>query len=99
MRNELCTLVAIWQEEGRLKRKETEVYCGRKSAGRSEFYAAYAVGLKPRFVLEIDPADWEWASERTVKDGQPVKVLYQGVEYNIYRDFVTDESSMELTVG
>ena len=99
MRNETCILITVWAEGSQKKRKETEVYCRRKSAARTEFYAAYAAGLRPRFILEIDPADWEWAWEGTGEGNMPAKVIYRGAEYNIYRDYVTNESTMELTVG
>jgi len=47
-------------------------------------------------VLEIDPMDWEYAAG---PDGVPTMVSYHGKLYNIYRDYQTDESTMELTVG
>ena len=72
------------------------MFCSRKSAGRSEYYAAYAVGLKPKFVLEIDPMDWESLTEQGEHAN---KVIYKGTEYNILRDYQTNESSLELTVG
>lgn len=96
MRNELCKLIARYSEEEVISQKETEVFCRKKSAVRSEFYAAYAVGLHPRIVLEIDPMDWEYAAG---PDGAPTMVSYHGKLYNIYRDYQTDESTMELTVG
>lgn len=97
MRNESCILITVWAEGNERKQKELEVYCRRKSAARTEFYSAYAVGLRPRFILEIDPDDWEWASAE--EGTMPAKVIYRDVEYNIYRDYVTGESTMELTVG
>ncbi len=96
MRNDICTLIATYADGAEIKRRELEVFCSRKSAGRSEYYAAYAVGLKPKFVLEIDPMDWESLSEQ---GSQANKVLYREVEYNILRDYQTDESTIELTVG
>lgn len=96
MRNEICTLIAVYAEGSERKQRELEVFCSRKSANRSEYYAAYAVGLKPRFVLEIDPMDWESISQ---PESRPNKVLYRGEELNILRDYQTDESTLELTVG
>lgn len=96
MRNDICTLILSYADGAEIKRKEQQVFCSRKSAGRSEYYAAYAVGLKPKFVLEIDPLDWESLTERGEHAN---KVIYKGAEYNILRDYQTDESSLELTVG
>ena len=40
--------------------------------------------------------DWESLSEQ---GSQANKVLYREVEYSILRDYQTDESTIELTVG
>ena len=97
MRNDVCTLISLYTSGVKQERKETEVYCEKKSAGRTEYYAAYAVGLRPRFVLSVDPMDFEDASG---PGGElPSMVVYGGKEYNIYRDYNTDESAIELTVG
>lgn len=96
MRNDICTLILSYADGTEIKRKEMQVFCSRKSAGRSEYYAAYAVGLKPKFVLEIDPLDWESLTEQGEYAN---KVIYKGAEYNILRDYQTDETSLELTVG
>lgn len=96
MRNDICTLILNYADGSEIKKKELQVFCSRKSAGRTEYYAAYAVGLKPRFVLEIDPMDWESLTEQGEHAN---KVIYKGTEYNILRDYQTNESSLELTVG
>lgn len=96
MRNDICVLILNYAAGVEIKKKELLVFCSRKSAGRSEYYAAYAVGLKPKFVLEIDPMDWESLTEQGEYAN---KVIYKGAEYNILRDYQTNESSLELTVG
>ena len=96
MRNDICILVLNYASGAEIKKKELQVFCSRKSAGRSEYYAAYAVGLKPKFVLEIDPMAWESLTEQGEHAN---KVIYKGTEYNILRDYQTNESSLELTVG
>ena len=92
MRNDVCTLISIYTSGAKQERKETEVYCEKKSAGRTEYSAAYAVGLRTRFVLSVDPMDFAGGE-------LPSMVVYGGKEYNIYRDYNTDESAIELTVG
>lgn len=99
MRDDLCVLIGLVPDGASVELVEQEIFCGKKSATRSEFYGAYAVGLKPKFILEIDPLDWEMATEKIGSGGVPVKVKYANVEYNILRTFVSDESTMELTVG
>ena len=102
MRNEVCTLIISYPSSEEIAEIEKDVFCCRKSAVRSEFYAAYAVGLKPRFVLQLDPMDWESMMDvlpEDAKETAPNKVRYGGREYNIYRDYQTDESTIEITVG
>ena len=57
MRNEICTLIGLTSDGEKVGPVEEEVYCTRKSSARTEFYSANAVGMKPRFILEIDPMD------------------------------------------
>lgn len=102
MRNEICTLIVSYSSGEEVAEIEKDVFCNRKSAVRSEFYAAYAVGLKPRFVLQLDPMDWASMVDclpENAKENVPNKVRYGGREYNIYRDYQTDESTIEITVG
>lgn len=96
MRNDICILVVCYNDGNEIKRREQEIFCSRKSAARTEYYAAYAVGLKPRLVLEIDPLDWE---SMCAPGEMPNKVIYRGEEMNIFRDYQTNESTIELTVG
>lgn len=97
MRNDVCVLITLYNSGSVQDKKETECFCEKKSAVRNEYYAAYSVGLRPRLVLAIHPLDWEAAAGA---DGElPSMVRYGGREYNIYRDYQTDESTVELTVG
>lgn len=97
MRSDVCTLITLYAEGNEQKRKELEVFCEKKSVSRTERYSAYAVGLRLRFVLVVDPNDYEAVSG---PEGElPSMVQYGNHEYNIYHDYQTDESSMELTVG
>ena len=89
-------MISAYNAGDQIGQKERQVFCSRKSAVRSEYYAAYAVGLKPRAVLEIDPMDW-W--EIAEEGHAPNKVRYRGEELVIYREYQVNESSMELTVG
>lgn len=99
MRNDVCTLIGLDAREGEVIRVEKEVYCRWKSSNRSEFYSAYAVGLRPKFVIEIDPFDWESAAEQLPDETEPTILRYGKTEYSILRGYQTDESTLELTVG
>lgn len=68
MRNDVCTLIGLIVQESKVTRVEKEIYCRRKSSTRSEFYSAYAVGLRPKFLFEIDPFDWEAVVEQLRKE-------------------------------
>lgn len=99
MRNEICTLIGMKADKSTIGRITEDIYCEKKSSTRAEFYGAYAVGLRPKFVLEIDPYDWEMVAEQLEKGSVPTIVLYRGVEYTVLRSYQTNESAMELTVG
>ena len=99
MRNDVCTLIGLIVQESEVTRVEKEIYCRRKSSTRSEFYSAYAVGLRPKFLFEIDPFDWEAVMEQLPEGDVPTILRYGTVEYNILLDYQTNESTMELTVG
>lgn len=97
LRNDICKLISLYSSGIQQNKKETEVYCEKKSTARSEYYAAYAVGLRPRFIIVVDPGDWD---DATGPGGElPSMVLYDEKEYNIYRHYQTDESTVELTIG
>lgn len=99
MRNEICTLIGMKADKSTIGQITEDIYCEKKSSTRAEFYGAYAVGLRPKFVLEIDPYDWEMVAEQLEKGSVPTIVSYRGVEYTVLRSYQTNESAMELTVG
>ena len=59
MRNDECTLITRKAIGENIADKETRVFCEKKSVVRSEYYAAYAVGLRPRLTLSIYQPDYE----------------------------------------
>lgn len=65
---------------------ETPVLCRVESAGRREFYAADATGLKPTVVFVVHA--YEYSDE--------TKVEFGGVRYNIIRTYRTDFEEIEL---
>lgn len=99
MRNDVCTLIGLIAQEDKVVKIEKEIYCRRKSSTRSEFYSAYAVGLKPKFQIEIDPYDWEAMAEQLPEGNVPSMLRYGTVEYNILREYQASEGTLELTVG
>lgn len=100
MENEICSLIIRKASGSEILESEQEVYCKKKSCTRSEFYAAYTVGLSPRFILEIDPMDFEFCSAQSETGNlYPTKVKYNGMTYTILRTYEADETSMEMTVG
>lgn len=65
---------------------ETEVYCNKKSVGRTEFYQARAQGLKPELVVEVK----QYNGEDHFKLNDKV--------YRIIRSYTKNEEVYELTL-
>jgi SPP1 family predicted phage head-tail adaptor len=65
---------------------EVEVFVNRKSVNRSEFYQAHQTGFKPEIVLEIRTEDYN----------KQHKVEFEGVKYNIIRDYSKNQEITEL---
>lgn len=69
-----------------------------KEPVRSEFYAAYAVGLTVKNVFDINPDDYNDAcvTDSDEKTIQPSQVKYNGETLNILRTYVKDKFTMEI---
>lgn len=63
------------------------VFCDKKSVGRSEFYNAATNGLKPEIIFVIHNYEYE---------GQK-KVEFEGNKYNVIRTYSTNTEEIELT--
>lgn len=80
--------------------KETEVFAGTKSVGRSEYYEAARNGMKASIIFVVDRSDFEmgiWRDEKGKKK-KPSKISYDGDLYRIIRTYVSgDDDDMEIT--
>ena len=63
-----------------------EVFCNRKSASRSEFYAAKQAGEKIALVLEVRGADY----------GGETRIEYAGRPYEVVRSYTRSGETVEL---
>lgn len=99
MRDEKIVLVTKYPEGAEIKTNEAEIFAEKKSATRSEFYAAYAANLNVGFVFDIYPDEYCMA-DVTVNDKtySATHIRYEGREYEIVRTFTKNENSMEVTV-
>lgn len=100
--NETLKLITTTAEGTKLKKKEREVFCSRKSVRRSEFYAALAAGQNPRYELEVMTADYEMMKVRDQNSGKvyyPSEVEYQGENLKIIRAYQTPGDLTSLTCG
>ncbi|MEV2910162.1 phage head-tail adapter protein [Paenibacillus larvae] len=66
---------------------KTEILCGLKSVGRSEFYNAAAAGLRPELIFEVH--GYEYGGEQLVK--------FEGAHYRVIRTYAVDFERLELT--
>lgn len=100
MRDELLHLITLVPYGNKVREVKTEIFTERKSLTRSEFYSAYQVGLKGKYVFEISPDDYEMC--KIAFDGKelyPTRINYRGQDYNILRIFSLNSNSMEITAG
>ena len=100
MRNDVITLVTKYKEGKDKKENTVEIFATQKSLSRSEFYASYGVGLKPQYIYDILPDEYEMAA--VVVEGKkytPTHVKVGEVEYTIIRTYKKNNTHMEMTVG
>lgn len=77
--------------------KETEIFAGVKSVGRTEYYEALRSGMKVSIAFVISPDDFKLAEE--VVNGKkikPSKVVYEDTIYLIRRTYVKNSFEMEV---
>ena len=67
--------------------EDVEIWAGKKSVTRAEFYAASAAGTEATAVFEINADEY---------GGQKI-LLHGGKEYEIIRTYQKDEFVLELT--
>lgn len=87
----MATLVAIKKtadEDGYKTNDETrrEVFCNKKSATRSEFYAAKQAGDKIALVLEVRGVDYQ----------DETRVEFEGKPYEVVRAYTKAGETIEL---
>lgn len=92
MRNTKIKLLIKHQNGAEVTETERTVWADRKNVTRAEFYAAYQVGLNPRYTFEISARDWNHPGD------EPVALEYNGRRYNIIRTYEKFDV-MEVIVG
>ena len=91
---EKCSLISIAyskNEYGDVVKSTVSksVYCTEQSIGRSEYYQATAVGIKPTLVLTVRLEDY---SDETL-------CSYKNVQYEIIKTYRKNRSYIELTLS
>jgi hypothetical protein len=98
--NDEATLITLAASGSTVNRIETPVFCGKKSVGYREFYAAIEVGMNPTYVFEMDVDEYEQACsvENEVRR-IPTELIYGGAKYNIIRTYEKPDGTIEVTVS
>lgn len=98
--NDEAKLVTLTATESQVIRTETSVFCGKKSVGYREFYAAVEVGLNPSYIFEMDTDEYEQAVITTNGVRQiPTELIYGGAKFNIIRTYEKPDGTIEVTVS
>lgn len=109
MNDERITLLTVIGEErdrsgfvtGELV-EETEIFAGKKSVSRTEFYEAIRSGRKASVIFTVDPDDLKLAWRDIQVNGsakrvRATKVTHEGIQYRIIREYQKSPYSIELT--
>ena len=96
-------LVTQYKEGTTIKEYKKEIFASVKSVARNEFYTAYAVGLRVKFVFvihswEFSVADYPVTTEQVTTTYKPTHIRYNGGLYEIVRTYETDRGQLEITV-
>ena len=92
--DEKCSLGAITQSKNEYGDVVSvpvwnEVFCTEQSIGRSEYYQANAVGIKPSIIITVRMEDY---SEETL-------CKYKNIEYDVMKTYRKGKSYIELTLS
>lgn len=101
MRNDIVTLITLNQSGIEIKEEKKQVFAEIKSVNRSEFYASYGVGLTPKWVININPDDYNM-SKFKLENGANIyatQVEIDGTVFSILRTYQKDSNNIEITVG
>ena len=82
--------------------EETEIFAGKKSVSRTEFYEALRSGRKASVIFVVDPDDFKLSQRKiringSVKKIRATKVIHEDIRYRIIREYQTDLHTLELT--
>lgn len=109
MNNELIELVTVLGSEENANGFRTEehtakveVFAGKKSVGRTEYYEAARSGMRVNIIFTVDEDDFKLSEHEIIVDGETKKVkaskiIHDGTTYLIHRTFVKDSGQMEIT--
>lgn len=98
--NDEAKLVTLTASDSTITRTETTVFCGRRSVGYREFYAAIEVGLNPTYIFEMDVDEYEQACSTSGGVRHiPTELIYAGAKYNIVRTYEKLDGTIEVTVS
>lgn len=91
-RNDTIALIVKSCTGATVTETSTEVWCAEKSVTRSEFYAAYQVGLNVKAQFEVALDDWKYATvvDTSNLKHEPTEAVYDNVRYNILRSYKHD---------
>lgn len=100
MRNDVCVLITTVPTGANVIHHKKEVFCEVKSVVRSEYFAAYGVGLIPKFTFGMNPDDYNTCTEtQEGKRYRPTQISYDGELYTIIRTYQKNIGELEITAG
>lgn len=99
MKSESIELVTQYKDGKEIKTYSKKIYANKKSLTRSEFYAAYGVGLRPSMIFEIYPNEYKLADVTSgSKTYHATHIKYKGELLEIVRTYEIDRFNMNIIV-
>ena len=96
-------LVTQYKDGTTIKENTREIFASVKSVARNEFYSAYAMGLRLKYIFvihswEFSIADYPVTTDQVTTTYHPTHVRYNNELYEIVRTYEVERGQLEITV-
>lgn len=96
-------LVTQYKDGTTIKENTREIFASVKSVARNEFYSAYAMGLRLKYIFvihswEFSIADYPVTTDEVTTTYRPTHIRYEGELFEIVRTYEVERGQLEITV-
>jgi hypothetical protein len=96
-------LVTQYKDGTTIKENTREIFASVKSVARNEFYSAYAMGLRLKYIFvihswEFSIADYPVTTDEVTTTYRPTHIRYEDELFEIVRTYEVERGQLEITV-